>query len=209
MPVVGTAHERCQQPEIGSVGALAPNLALLQPWTNVGPSRVTDRWSERPSAGDSCSPKSRQVGVGCDRNGYLVWSRTVFIAVTGLLPRQGDRPTLPRQLREARCERSPRQYRLQRRLRVGYTGSSEPARPIGPPKGGRPDPGRQIVRAGRGRPGRRVPGQPGLGLYPRTGLRGQRRAVCVSRQRLPACRFVPDPLRRRIMPFVDRRHGWG
>jgi Thiolase, C-terminal domain len=71
------------------------------------------------------------------------------------------------------------------------------------------DPGRQIVRAGRGRPGRRVPGQPGLGLYHRTGLCGQRRAVYVSRQHLPACRFVPDSLRRRITPFVDRRHGWG
>ena len=71
------------------------------------------------------------------------------------------------------------------------------------------DPGRQIVRAGRGRPGRRVPGQPGLGLYHRTGLCGQRRAVCVSRQRLPACRFVPDSLRRPITPFVDGRHGWG
>ena len=31
----------------------------------------------------------------------------------------------------------------------------------------------------------------------------------MSRQPLPACRFVPDPLRRRITPFVDRRQGWG
>ena len=54
-------------------------------------------------------------------------------------------------------------------------------------------PVRQSVRAGRGRPGRRVPGQAELGPDHRTGLRGQRRAVYVSRQRLPDCRRARPP----------------
>ena len=51
--------------------------------------------------------------------------------------------------------------------------------------GGRPDPGRPSRRAGRGRPGGRVPGRPRLGVHHRGDHRHQRRTVHVRRTTAP------------------------